>query len=227
MVSLFFYESAGDSSDGGENSKWNTLLNVKKKKNDSEDFLAHHGVKGQKWGVRRYQNKDGSLTPKGKKHYDSMSDDKLQKTLYKQVKRARSEQSGKSNQWNIHNTIGKYSKAAQEKYYKDKDKYKNSDSYKQAEKKLKKLDDKFNKEEIDPDQYDIEYENILNSIYRADLDNSVRYGSKGREYSKAYLDQYGKDMNIAYLKDLGYDDSTAKEFTERILKANKKLLNGM
>ena len=29
--------------------------------------LYHHGVKGQKWGVRRYQNKDGSLTPAGKK----------------------------------------------------------------------------------------------------------------------------------------------------------------
>lgn len=31
------------------------------------DELQHHGVKGQKWGVRRYQNKDGSLTPEGKK----------------------------------------------------------------------------------------------------------------------------------------------------------------
>lgn len=30
-------------------------------------YLAHHGVKGQKWGVRRYQNKDGSLTDLGKK----------------------------------------------------------------------------------------------------------------------------------------------------------------
>ena len=29
--------------------------------------LYHHGVKGQKWGVRRYQNKDGSLTPEGRK----------------------------------------------------------------------------------------------------------------------------------------------------------------
>lgn len=29
--------------------------------------LRHHGVKGMKWGVRRYQNKDGSLTSAGKK----------------------------------------------------------------------------------------------------------------------------------------------------------------
>ena len=30
-------------------------------------YLQHHGVKGMKWGVRRYQNKDGSLTEAGKK----------------------------------------------------------------------------------------------------------------------------------------------------------------
>lgn len=32
--------------------------------------LYHHGVKGMKWGVRRYQNKDGTLTSAGKKRYD-------------------------------------------------------------------------------------------------------------------------------------------------------------
>ena len=31
-----------------------------------EDFLAHHGILGQKWGVRRFQNRDGSLTDAGK-----------------------------------------------------------------------------------------------------------------------------------------------------------------
>lgn len=34
------------------------------------DELQHWGIKGQKWGQRRYQNKDGSLTPEGKKRYN-------------------------------------------------------------------------------------------------------------------------------------------------------------
>ena len=31
--------------------------------------LRHHGIKGQKWGVRRFQNSDGSLTSAGRKRY--------------------------------------------------------------------------------------------------------------------------------------------------------------
>lgn len=36
--------------------------------------LYHWGIKGMKWGVRRYQNADGSLTPAGKKRYDQEAD---------------------------------------------------------------------------------------------------------------------------------------------------------
>lgn len=32
------------------------------------DELIHYGIRGMRWGVRRYQNKDGSLTEEGRKH---------------------------------------------------------------------------------------------------------------------------------------------------------------
>lgn len=34
-----------------------------------EDYLMHHGIEGQKWGIRRFQNEDGSLTPAGRSRY--------------------------------------------------------------------------------------------------------------------------------------------------------------
>lgn len=47
---------------------------MKKKQSDFlENELYHHGIKGQKWGVRRYQNTDGSLTPEGRKRYSNIA----------------------------------------------------------------------------------------------------------------------------------------------------------
>lgn len=40
------------------------------------DELRHHGIKGQKWGHRHYQNKDGTWTPEGQKRYSTDSDGK-------------------------------------------------------------------------------------------------------------------------------------------------------
>ena len=194
--------------------------------NDTNE-LYHFGIKGMKWGIRRYQNEDGTLTPAGKKRYGNMSDDKLQKSLYKQVKKARAKQSDWSNQWNVNNTIGKYSKAVEDRYRKDVKKFQSSDEYKKAMRKIAELDKKAERGEISRDQYDKQYINIRKSMYSPDLDTSVRYTDNGRKYSEAYLKKYGNDLNVAYLKDLGYDDATAKAFAARVLKANKKLLNGM
>lgn len=45
------------------------------------DELYHHGIKGQKWGVRRFQNPDGTLTEAGKKRYNDDGTPKKKKTI--------------------------------------------------------------------------------------------------------------------------------------------------
>lgn len=46
----------------------------------NDQTLSHHGIKGQKWGVRRFQKKDGSLTSAGKSRYGDAAD-KVSKTV--------------------------------------------------------------------------------------------------------------------------------------------------
>lgn len=65
----------------------------------SEDYLAHHGILGMKWGVRRYQNADGSLTALGRKHYNKQ----MQKAEDRRAKEYR----------NYHNSRGRTSKPSQ------------------------------------------------------------------------------------------------------------------
>ena len=53
---------------------------------DSKNYLAHYGIHGQKWGVRRYQNEDGTLTELGKQRY------KDRKELVDNVKKVSNEE---------------------------------------------------------------------------------------------------------------------------------------
>lgn len=66
----------------------------------SSDELYHHGILGMKWGVRRYQNEDGTLTSAGRKHLG----------IKERVKNARVER-----------------KAANHYNYRDSDQYKSAD----------------------------------------------------------------------------------------------------
>lgn len=47
------------------------------------DYIKHHGIRGQKWGVRRFQRTDGTLTPEGRRHKEKLESTKSE---YKKLK---------------------------------------------------------------------------------------------------------------------------------------------
>lgn len=49
-----------------------------------EEYLAHHGILGMHWGIRRYQNPDGTLTPAGRRHLER-KDAKWAKKNYNKI----------------------------------------------------------------------------------------------------------------------------------------------
>lgn len=52
-----------------EDAKFDNLTSAQKKALLGAQQIQHSGIKGQRWGIRRYQNEDGSLTEEGKKRY--------------------------------------------------------------------------------------------------------------------------------------------------------------
>ena len=50
---------------------------------ETETSLSHHGIRNQKWGIRRFQNKDGSYTEEGRKRYFKKGDKKTNRKTEK------------------------------------------------------------------------------------------------------------------------------------------------
>ena len=60
------------------------------------DELYHHGIKGRRWGVRRFQNEDGSLTPAGERRYNDSDNNNALKVKKKSKHRLRLEENYKA-----------------------------------------------------------------------------------------------------------------------------------
>ena len=166
-------------------------------------YLAHHGVLGMKWGVRRYQNEDGSLTSAGEKRYGVIKD----------LERKSAEHQKKEQK--------RYDKSAEGKLYKEwKKKNPNADEDDFGDYLLSKKTKSFEKR-------DNEYERdlrvlkkkqglsnfignmMLSAVYVAPLTSLVSYGvtRKGKVAARTYLATMGI-MSVASIQ------SSVKEYKE-------------
>lgn len=80
--------------------------------------LYHHGVKGQRWGVRRYQNADGSLTEEGEKRFQ-----KVANSRHKTKKNKKAAIEFFSEHSKRHDVVAKQAESNQKRAYKKMDKY--------------------------------------------------------------------------------------------------------
>ena len=129
-------------------------------------YLAHYGVKGQKWGVRRYQNADGSLTKEGKARA---------KAEYKQDNKEAFE---KGRVATVYANASKYAKesvlVAQKRY--DKNPTDRNKCWLDADKRVNKKLDKYKKQTLN--ETTKHYNKLVNK-YGKEAVSSIKYDKNG------------------------------------------------
>ena len=173
--------------------------------------LYHYGVKGMKWGVRRYQSQDGSLTPAGKKRYSSNVVEA--KAAYKQAKKDYNQAFGKAYNRNIgsFSPIKKHRDASTQRWEDAFDKAETLNKAKAEYKQAKKLaKDTYKKAENDA------FARYEKSI--ADIEKNYKRGQmlseKDQAREAAVESQYRKDVAAAKTE---YNRAMGKTYVDRVV----------
>ena len=142
-----------------------------------DNEVYHYGVKGMKWGVRRYQNKDGTLTNTGKKRL---------------IEERRTKNTAKT-QNDVENIISSLNKKERERMglVNDNDKYKTPDEYKLVAKRcMEKIGD------IPISFFDLnEYDSGYNAVVATRSGKEYRGKSYALKVVKKGLDWYDKNKS--------------------------------
>lgn len=162
--------------------------------------LAHHGILGQKWGVRRFQNADGSLTPEGMRRYGHMQAQKTDSSVTKRVKNDwhKLDNDQFRNKYQV--SKDEYSRRVQ-KYG---DPYMNSPMAKYAKKKLAKEAAKKDVRNMS----DFELRNKAASHH-----SYMRNNKNGDEIIK----NFKKSDDFKYMKRAQYNDKKAQEIVRKYI----------
>ena len=163
-------------------------------------YLAHHGIKGMKWGVRRFQNSDGSLTSEGVQRYQHGGHaDYFQRSLNYDLKRDTKKAAKFQKKADKANAKGRAKKSA--KYKAKAESYMSSAKAKSAMAEAYSKASKVDKERIKQIQRILDFEAVrpMNAKASAGMIAANSYG--GRIRRDAY-----KSQQREILRKYGYKD---------------------